>query len=159
MGMGDTCSYHQQGSTSMRNSTLEQKTPLRSRKGLRTNTRLKSNKGFERHTRLNPKSDRQRAKDAHWNRITNERCYELGFMCLWCHQPGQRDDNTRFDYLDGHHKTKRRHNIHTKKNCYIAHQVICHRFIEDNNVDVNEYPDKEAWDCLLYTSPSPRDRS
>ena len=130
----------------MRNSTLKQKTPLQSRQGLKTHTRLKSNKELERHTRLNPKSDKQRAKDKLWNKNTEEKCYETGFICLWCHQPGQRNDNTRFDYLDGHHTRKPRYMHNKKRFCYPAHRAPCHGFIEDHNIDVELYPDKEAWE-------------
>jgi len=108
-------------------------------------TELKRTKGLTRQKRLNPKSDKQRAKDAHWNGVTAERCYEVGFMCLWCGQPGQRNDNTRFDYLDGHHTIKRRYNVHTKEVCYPVHRAPCHGEIDDNNIDVNEYPNREAW--------------
>lgn len=117
----------------MNKARLERRTPLKARKGL------------ERHARLNPKSDKQREKDAHWNEVTEEKCYETGFVCLWCGQPGQRNDNTRWDYLDGHHTTKRRFNIHTQEVCYPAHRAPCHGEIEDNSIDVNEYPDRENW--------------
>jgi len=116
------------------NSSLERKTPL------------KANNGLERHTGLNPKSDKQRAKDKHWNEVTDERCYETGFICLWCGRPGQRNDYTHFDYLDGHHIIKRRFNIHTTENCYPVHRAPCHGFIDDNNIDVREYPNKEVWE-------------
>jgi len=113
---------------------------------LKRKTRLKAHKGLTRRKRLAPVSDKQKTKNTLWDKITDERCYELGFMCQWCHRPGQRNDPSRFwDFLDGHHIEKRRYNIHTKKNCYIAHR-LCHDFIEDNSIDVREYPDKEAWE-------------
>lgn len=108
-------------------------------------TELKRTVGLTRHKRLNPMSDKQREKNEHWNDITLEKCAETGFMCFWCGRPGQRNDNTRFDYLDGHHIIKRRHNIHTKKNCYPVHRTPCHGEIEDNNIDVRQYPNREAW--------------
>ncbi|GAH56543.1 unnamed protein product [marine sediment metagenome] len=60
-------------------------------------TELKRRKG------LNPISDKQRAKNKHWNEVTAEKCYEVGFMCQWCGFPGQRNDRTLFSFLDGHH--------------------------------------------------------
>ena len=122
----------------MYNSSLKRKV------GLKTHTRLKSNKGLQRRKGINPKSDKQRAKDKLWNKITNEKCYEIDFICLWCKQPGQRNDNTRFDYLDGHHIQKRRYNNHTKSNCYPVHRAPCHN--EVDVIDITEYPDKEAWE-------------
>ena len=96
-----------------------------------------------RKTRLRPISDKQRAKNAHWNEVTISKCYEVGFICQWCGQPGQRNDNTRFDYLDGHHIIKRRFNIHTKENCYIVHRAPCHG--EVDITDVLQYPNREVW--------------
>ena len=109
------------------------------------NSTLTRHKGLKSHKRLNPKSDKQREKDALWNGITEEKCYETGFICLWCRQPGQRNDNTRFDYLDGHHTRKPRYKHNKKRFCYPSHRAPCHGEIEDNNIDVEKYPSREAW--------------
>lgn len=89
-----------------------------------------------RKSRINPISPKQREKNKHWNGVTDERCRELNYLCQWCGKVGQRTDRERGDFLDGHHIAKRRYNIHTKENCYICHRAPCHRFIEDNNIDV-----------------------
>lgn len=101
---------------------------------------------LKRYKRLNPISPKQAAINEEWNEITNEKAEELGYLCQWCHGLGQRT-NPRdiFTYLDGHHKTKRRYNIHTKENCYITHR-LCHGFIDDHSIDVEIYPDKRAWE-------------
>lgn len=110
------------------NSTLERRTPLKAKK------------------RLQPVSDKQREKNALWNKITDEKCHETGFMCLWCGQPGQRNDPTHWDYLDGHHTRKPRYLHNEKQFCYPVHRAPCHSFIEDNNIDVEKYPNKEVWE-------------
>jgi len=94
--------------------------------------------------RIKPISDKQRQKNAHWKQITDEKCAELNYVCQWCGQRGHRLEQG-FQILDGHHIIKRRYNIHTKENCYICHRAPCHREIEDNNIDVNQYPNREAW--------------
>jgi hypothetical protein len=106
---------------------------------------MKRTQGLTRHKRLNPKSDQQRERDRLWNEITAERCYEMGFICLWCGRPGQRNDPTRFDYLDGHHTKKPRRSHNEKKYCYPVHRAPCHGEIEDNNIDVEQYPNRENW--------------
>jgi len=108
-------------------------------------TALKRKTPLKAHKRLNPVSPKQAAINELWREITDERASEENFTCQWCHGPGQRTDPQNiFTYLDGHHKTKRRYNIHTKENCYIAHR-LCHGFIEEYGIDVRVYPDKRAW--------------
>jgi len=100
---------------------------------------------LKRYKRLNPISPKRAAINELWREITDEKAEELDYICRWCHGFGQRDDSREiFTYLDGHHIEKRRYNIHTGKNCYIVHRP-CHGFIEDHNIDVKIYPDKEAW--------------
>lgn len=84
-------------------------------------------------------------KNAHWDKITEERAEEECYICQWCHHIGQRLSPDIPAYLDGHHIIKRRYNIHTKDNCYIVHRFRCHGEIEDNNVDVRIFPNREAW--------------
>lgn len=115
------------------NSTLEQRTPL------------KAKKRHGRNSTLRPVSDKQKAKNELWAKITEEKCYETGFICLWCGKPGQRNDRTRIDYLNGHHTRKPRRNHNKIEFCYPIHEFRCHQEIEDNNVDVELYPNREAW--------------
>lgn len=89
------------------------------------------------HTRLNPLSDKQREKNRIWREITLLKWAELGRKCQWCGEYVREPD--------GHHIIKRRYNIHTKENCYVCHR-FCHSFIEDNNIDVGEYLNKEVWE-------------
>ena len=109
------------------------------RTALKRHTPLKAHKG------LIPISPKQKAKNELWNRTTDERAEEEHYRCQWCHKLGNRNPNS-FSYLNGHHKIKRRYNIHTKENCYVVHEFKCHGEIEDNNVDVRVYPDREAWE-------------
>ena len=101
------------------------------RTALKRKTPLKAHKG------LNKVSDKQKVINKLWGEITDEVAEERGFICQWCGKPGQRTDPTTFDYLNGHHKIPRRYGIHTKKNCYIVHQVICHPMADRF---VKEYP-------------------
>jgi len=112
----------------MKRTLLKRKTPLKARKG------------------LNPVSDKQRVKNALWNKITDERAEEEGYICQWCHSIGQRLSPSLSYYLDGHHILKRRYNIHTRENCYVCHRFGCHGEIEDKNIDVRECPDRESWE-------------
>jgi len=84
---------------------------------------------------LNPVSDRQRAINALWKAITDQKAKDLNYTCQWCHLPGRRDDP--FNPLEGHHIIKRRYNIHTYENCFVCHR-LCHNFIEINNIDVRQ---------------------
>jgi len=87
--------------------------------------------------RIKPISDKQKEKNAHWKKVTDERCEELDYICQYCGRKGQRDNpNDPWTYLDGHHTVKRRYNIHTKEVCYPCHRLPCHSFIEDNNIEV-----------------------
>jgi len=112
-------------------------------------TALKRKTPLKAHKRLNPVSPKQAAVNELWHEVTDQKAAELGFICQWCHEPGQRDNPNRIfppmAYLDGHHIKKRRYADHTKKNCYIAHR-LCHIFIETHNIDVRIYPDEEAWE-------------
>jgi len=95
---------------------------------------LKATKG------LNKISPKQRAINELWAKITDEVAREKGFICQWCGNKGQRTNPEAFDYLNGHHIIPRRYNIHTKENCYIVHQVICHPMADRF---VREYPDEQ----------------
>ena len=83
-------------------------------------------------------SDKQKIKNAHWKKVSDEKAEELHYRCQWCGKKGVRDPKN-WRHLNGHHIIPRRFNIHTKKNCYIVHQVICHGFIDDW-IDVTKYP-------------------
>jgi 5-methylcytosine-specific restriction endonuclease McrA len=91
-------------------------------------------------------SKKQAVKNASWRKVTDEKAASLDYICQWCGHPGQRVSPKLLGYLDGHHIIKRRFNIHTPENCYIAHRLSCHRFIEDNNINVTEYPDKTTFE-------------
>lgn len=115
----------------MKQAALKRKTPLRSY------TPLKAYKG------LSKISDKQRIINAEWKAITDQKAKDLNNVCQWCGLKGSRNDP--FNPLDGHHILKRSYNIHTYENCYVCHRVSCHRFIEDNNIDIRECPDKHAY--------------
>lgn len=88
-------------------------------------------------TRIKPISDKQKEKNRIWNKITDEVCEELGYICQYCGKKGQRTVPERFDYLDGHHIIKRSQGgRNVKGNCCIAHRIPCHRYIDDHNVRV-----------------------
>jgi 5-methylcytosine-specific restriction endonuclease McrA len=108
-------------------------------------TPLKRKAGLESRKPLKPMSKKQRTKNRLWKGIADGRAEEENFTCQWCHRRGQRTDPQRLDYLDGHHIIKRRYNIHMRENCYICHRFKCHGEIEDNNVDVGLFPNREAW--------------
>lgn len=101
-----------------------------------------------RKTPLRKTSEKQRAKNAEWNRITDEKCRKLDFVCQWCGKKGHRDKGRYEDwfYLTGHHKKKRRFNVQTKENCYLCH-LICHSEIEESSVDVNIFKNREEWEA------------
>ncbi len=109
----------------MKQTALKRKTPL---KGY---SPLKAHKG------LNKVSTKQKVINELWREITDQKAKDLNYICQWCHLPGRRDDD--FNPLDGHHTIKRRFGIHTYKDCFICHR-LCHNFIEENNIDVSEYP-------------------
>lgn len=98
-------------------------------------------------TPLKPISTKQKGKNKHWNKTADLKAKDLSFRCQWCGRLGTRMWNANpWQYLSGHHKTKRRFNIHTYENCYPCHELPCHRFIEDNNIDVTIYPTKTIWE-------------
>lgn len=86
---------------------------------------------------IKPISTKQKEKNAHWKKVTDERVEEGAYICQWCGKRGQRDSSMAlFSYLDGHHIVRRsRGRIDTKDNCYIVHR-ICHQYIHDHNIDV-----------------------
>ncbi len=105
----------------------------------------KTRKSFN--STLRHTSDKQRAKNVHWNKITDEVCLELKMVCQYCGKKGQRTVPERLDYLDGHHLVRRRFNLHTKEVCYPCHRLPCHREIEDKNikVQVGDYKTRELF--------------
>ena len=121
----------QKRETEMNRTALKRKTPLKS------STPLKARK------RLNPISDRQRERNAKWKKITDQKALNLNHICQWCGKLGRRDDP--FNPLEGHHIIKRSYRIDTWENCYLCHR-LCHSFIEDNSIDVREFPNKKAWE-------------
>jgi hypothetical protein len=114
------------------------KTPIGKRNGINVYSRLTSKTPLKAHKGLNKVSEKQRAKNKAWKKVTEQKAHALGYICQWCLCPLQQHLIKR---IDGHHIIKRRYNIHTIDNCYI---VIgeCHSFIEDNNIDVRVIPDK-----------------
>jgi len=127
------------------NSTLNRNKPLKAKKGLERRTPLKASKSRGYNSTLRPVGDKQAVKNDLWGRITDRKCKETGFICLWCGKAGQRHDRERLDYLNGHHARKPRYKHNKPKFCYPAHQFKCHQEIDDNNVDVERYPNREAW--------------
>ena len=119
---------------------LKRKTPLKAKKGLERRIPLRARK------MINPLSDKQRAKNELWGEITDERVIEENHICQWCHQRGSRLFPRLHSHLDGHHIVKRSQGrIDTPENCYIVHRFKCHGEIDDNNVDVQQYPNREVW--------------
>ena len=109
--------------------------------------RLQRQGEFLKRMPIKAKSDKQRAKDRHWKETTDIKANALGFKCQWCGGLGVRIWNENpWEYLSGHHILPRRFNIHTYDNCYICHELPCHNLIENNNVDVRVYPNKNAWE-------------
>lgn len=97
--------------------------------------------------RIKPISDKQKIKNALWNKITNGRCEKLGYICEYCGKRGQRINSEALDWLDGHHIQRRsRGRIDTEENCYICHRV-CHSYIEDHNIIVSQgdYWKRKYW--------------
>jgi hypothetical protein len=117
----------------MKRSELKRKTPLKSYTPLKSKTRIKM------------VSKKQAVKNASWRKTTDEKAESLNHTCQWCGQTGQRISPELPGYLDGHHTIKRRFNVHTPDVCYIVHRLPCHREIEDNNIDVRVYPNREFW--------------
>lgn len=117
----------------MRQTTLQRRTPLKAKRGLRPRKRI---------NRISPM---QAARNQLWNEITDERAIEEHHICQWCHQSGQRLYPQLLSYLDGHHTVKPRRSHNKPEYCYIVHRFQCHGEIEDNNIDVRVYHDREAW--------------
>lgn len=109
---------------------------LRIFKKLTTKSTLKTQKSLEK------VSKKQKVKNKNWKQVTDERCIEENYICQWCLKIGKRDGG--WDCLTGHHILPRRHNVHTKANCYVAHE-LCHGEITDNSIDVLKYPTKLVW--------------
>jgi hypothetical protein len=107
------------------------------RNGIKIYKQLTSRKG------LNKVSQKQKLINQEWSKITNEKITELGNRCEWCGRLGKRTGTLNF--LTGHHKIKRRYNLHTKENCYIVHWFE-HQYIEENNINVNIYKNKLEWE-------------
>lgn len=137
------------------NSTLRQRKPLKAKKGLEHKLPLPTRKGRGFNSTLRPISDKQKVINKLWNEITDEKCYETDFICLWCGKKGQRHDRGRLDYLNGHHTRKPRYKHNKPEFCYPAHEFKCHQEIEDNNIDVEEYPNREIW---LHSKEATDDR-
>jgi 5-methylcytosine-specific restriction endonuclease McrA len=112
--------------------------PIAIRNGLKIYQTLKTQKT------LKLVSKKQKEVNLCWRKTTDDKCIELNFTCQWCGLKGTREyyDPNR---IEGHHIIPRRFNIHTKKNCYLAHKTSCHKFITDNNIDVIEYPTYEDY--------------
>ena len=87
-------------------------------------------------------SKKQAIKDKAWREITDKMCEELNYICQWSGECGHRDDPEDLNYLDGHHMTKRRFNIHTKENCYIVKRKYHHTV---DNVDVRIIPNLKVY--------------
>lgn len=85
---------------------------------------------LKRRTPLRKVSDKQRIKNKLWADITDEKAKELNYICEYCGKKGQRVFSEGWDYLDGHHKIKRRFNVHTKENCQIVHRINCHTEVD-----------------------------
>lgn len=103
-------------------------------------TELKRNKPIKK------VSEKQKEKNAHWNKVTDQRCRELEFTCQWCGMCGSRIMSGWY-FLEGHHIVRRsRGRIDTAENCYPCHGR-CHSFITDNNVDINVYRNKKEWEA------------
>lgn len=94
---------------------------------------------------IKPISDKQKVKNAHWNKITDEVCQELNYICQYCGKRGQRSNSWQWDYLDGHHIIKRRFNIHTKENCYPVHRAPCHAEADKIQVSIGDYKLRELF--------------
>jgi len=96
---------------------------------------------------LNPISKKQRVKQSAWNKKVSAKRRELNFICQWCGRKGH-DYNPELPYfLGGHHAdVKRSHGgMNIEQEPYVCHN-ICHQFIDDHNIDVNQYPTKRAWE-------------
>jgi hypothetical protein len=118
----------------VKQTVLKRKTPLRSFMPLKA------------YKSLNKISPKQRVINAEWKTITDQKAHDLNNTCQWCGKIGSRTDS--FNPLDGHHIQKRRYHNDSPENCYVCHRVSCHRFIEDNNIDVRDFPDKYIYENL-----------
>ena len=101
---------------------------------------------MKRTRRINPISEKQKVKNAHWSKVTDEVCLELDFICQYCGKKGQRSNpNDSWTYLNGHHIIKRRFNIHTKEICYPVHQLPCHPKADKIKVSIGDYKTRELF--------------
>lgn len=103
----------------MRRTPLKRKTPLKANKRLRF------------------KSPKQAIKDALWRSVTVAKWLQVGCICQWTGKP--------IDVFVGHHIIKRRFNINTIENCYVCNNWYHINEIERYNIDVREFPNREAW--------------
>lgn len=127
----------------MINLNKEEKQPIGTQNGLRIFKKLKAKTKLKARKKINFASKKQIIKNKNWRKITDERCIELNFTCEWCGQKGTRD--FVFNRLEGHHKIPRRYGNNTKENCYVVHKSE-HKIITDQNIDVDLYPNKKAWE-------------
>ncbi len=84
-------------------------------------------------------SPKQAAMDAEWHVITRQKAQDLEYVCQWC------GGICLYSYV-GHHIIRRaRGRIDTYENCFVCHRFPCHDGITRGNIDVREYPNREAW--------------
>lgn len=93
-------------------------------------------------TYLKKTSKKQADKQSLWNEKVEAKILQDGYYCQWCGKDGHRRNKDDMFYLGGHHPIKRRFNVEQEP--FICHN-ICHLFIEDHNIDVIKYPNKEVW--------------
>jgi hypothetical protein len=117
---------------------IGQRNGLNIRQILRAKTKLKVQKP------INKITQKQRERNKNWSEVTNKRIEQTGSRCEWCGKLGQR--NGTLNFLSGHHKVKRRFGNDSIENCYVAHMISCHQFIEDNSVDVSIYKNRLDWE-------------
>jgi hypothetical protein len=115
------------------------------RNGLKIYTKLEGRTQLKSKTPMKQITEKQKGLNKNWRTITDEVCEEEHYICRWCGLIGTRsfEDLNR---LEGHHIIPRRYNIHTKENCYPAHNLTCHDFITDHSIDVRIYKTKKEWE-------------
>jgi hypothetical protein len=111
---------------------------LKSKPKLVAKTKLKT------HKPMNKITVKQKARNKIWSENTNLRILQLNNRCEWCGKLGQRTGTDNF--LSGHHKQKRRFKNDDISNVYVCHWLTCHCEIESKSINVNLYPNKEAWE-------------
>jgi hypothetical protein len=118
---------------------------LGQRNGLKIYARLQTKTKLKTETPLKFKSEKQKELDDLWSEITDQKIKITGNRCEWCGRLGQRTGTANF--LSGHHIIKRSHGrIDTLENCFVAHWISCHQFIEQNGIDVRKYKNKTEWE-------------